>query len=420
MQRIFAAVLAASICASSLQAQTFLPTASAPALSLNEALQAAGANSPNIQAAQAGLKASEAQRAIARLRPNPSLEGMAENVGGSGAYRGFRSTETTVGLALPIELGGKRPARIAVAEAQGSRAQLDAAMAAADLRLRVTQAYIEAAAAQQRIGVARDQQRIASEGLRVARVRVRAGSASPLEEQRAGVVRINADTAAERARRTADAAFANLSFLIDANVRAVDAVWFERLAGIGPDRPVAIERTLVATTAQADVATADAQVRLARSQRIPDVTISASARRLSATNDVAAVLGLSIPIPLFNTGRAGVDLAAAQRNQSDALRRAATLDARRGIISAQAEVANAAASARAASGPALAAATEAARIARIGYREGKFGQLDLLEAERTLAATKAEIIDALAAYHDAEARLERLAATTPQFPKDDR
>ena len=37
--------------------------------------------------------------------------------------------------------------------------------------------------------------------------------------------------------------------------------------------------------------------------------------------------------------------------------------------------------------PTLAAAQEAARIARIGYREGKFGQLDLLEAERTLADT---------------------------------
>ena len=44
---------------------------------------------------------------------------------------------------------------------------------------------------------------------------------------------------------------------------------------------------------------------------------------------------------------------------------------------------------------ALAAAEEAARIARIGYREGKFGQLDLLDAERTLAQTRAAAIDAL-------------------------
>ena len=58
-------------------------------------------------------------------------------------------------------------------------------------------------------------------------------------------------------------------------------------------------------------------------------------------------------------------------------------------------------------------AGEAARIARIGYREGKFGQLDLLDAERTLAETKLAAIDALAAYHNAKARLERLTALAP-------
>ena len=62
---------------------------------------------------------------------------------------------------------------------------------------------------------------------------------------------------------------------------------------------------------------------------------------------------------------------------------------------------------------ALAAAEEAARIARIGYREGKFGQLDLLDAERTLAQTRAAAIDALLSYHIAQAQLERLTARAP-------
>lgn len=80
----------------------------------------------------------------------------------------------------------------------------------------------------------------------------------------------------------------------------------------------------------------------------------------------------------------------------------------------RAEVDNAATAARNANGPALVAAHEAARIARIGYREGKFGQLDLLDAERTLGETKLAAIDALAAYHNAKARLERLTAPAPE------
>ena len=180
-----------------------------------------------------------------------------------------------------------------------------------------------------------------------------------------------------------------------------------------PARPIEPAGTLALAAARADATTAEAQVRLARSQRVPDVTLSASARRLEATNDVAAVFGVSIPFPVFNNGRAAIAQARAQSDQAQALQRAAKLDAAQDIANAQAEVANAATSARNASGPVLAAAAEAARIARIGYREGKFGQLDLLDAERTLSETRTAAIDALATYHDAKARLERLVAAAP-------
>jgi cobalt-zinc-cadmium efflux system outer membrane protein len=184
--------------------------------------------------------------------------------------------------------------------------------------------------------------------------------------------------------------------------------------------PVPAENTLAAAATQADLATADAQVHLARSQRVPDLTVSAGARRLEISNDTAAVVSLSLPLPLFNNGGAAVDLARAQRQRADAQRRAALLDTDQAIASSRADVANAATTARNATGPARAAAQEAARIARIGYREGKFGQLDLLEAERTLAETRAAAIDALAAYHDAQARLERLTAPAPIDLKDAR
>ncbi|GBH30805.1 TolC family protein [Sphingobium xenophagum] len=155
-------------------------------------------------------------------------------------------------------------------------------------------------------------------------------------------------------------------------------------------------------------------MRLARSQRIPDITISAGARRLAQTNDTAAVVGIAIPFPLFNNGTAVISQARAEQDRADANRRVAVIEAEQSIASAQAQLANAGATARSAGGPGLAAAMEAARIARVGYAQGKFSQLDLLEAERTLAETRAAFTDALAAYHDAEARLERLTAPAPE------
>ena len=218
----------------------------------------------------------------------------------------------------------------------------------------------------------------------------------------------------EREERLAEVARSNLARRIGQPLTGpLDLAWFGRVEGFGPARPIETAGTLALAATRADVTTAEAQVRLARSQRIPDVTLSASARRLEATNDVAAVFGLSIPFPLFNNGKAAVAQARAQTDQAQALRRAAELDTAQDIASAQANVANAATTARNASGPALASASEAARIARIGYREGKFGQLDLLDAERTLSETRTAAIDALATYHDAKARLERLVAAAP-------
>lgn len=414
MHRIIAAALAATACASSAQAQTSPPAAAEDGLTLEQALDLAGANAPGIGAADAGVRAAEAQRRVAGQRLNSSVNVEVENVVGTGAYSGIRGAETTVGMSLPLEFGGKRSARIAVADTQTTRARLAVVTARADLRLRVTQAYNEAVASERRLLIASDQQRIAAEGLRAANVRVRAGRASPLEEQRADVARINADTALAQAERAVTLARANLARLVGREPGALDLGWFDWVAaGVGPRLPASPEGTLALATAEAEVATANAQVRLARSQRVPDLTLSAGARRLEATNDVAAVFGVSLPIPLFNNGRAGIDAARAQREQADALRRVALLDAQRAIATAETDLANAEANARAANGPALSAAQEAARIARIGYREGKFGQLDLLEAERTLAQTRSAAIDALAAYQDAKARLERLTARAP-------
>jgi len=387
-----------------------------PPFSLERALALGGAVSPSLEAGAAGVQAATAGRAVASLRPTPEVGVETETVAGSGEYRGFRSAETTAGLALPIELGGKRSARVAVADAQIDRARIGSAIAIADLTLAITQSYNDAVAAERRLTVARDQAQISAEALRVARTRVAAGAASPIEQQRADVLRINAETAVERATRNTEVARGNLERLVGRPVSgALDSAWFDRIEGYGPTQPIEAEGTLALAAATADARTASAQVQLARAQRIPDVTVSASARRLAATNDVAAVFGVSIPFPVFNNGNAAVAQAQAQQAQAEALRRLAILEAERSIASAQAELANAATTARTAGGPALAAATEAARIARIGYAGGKFGQLDLLEAERTLAQTRADATDALAAYHDAEARLARLTAPATLF-----
>jgi cobalt-zinc-cadmium efflux system outer membrane protein len=416
MQRFIVALLGAACCASPVGAQT---VPSNNVLTLEEALGLASANAPTLDAADAGVRAADAARRVAALRPNPVVSSDIENIGGSAAYNVIEAPKQTLSIGLPVELGGKRSARIAVANGKRERADIDQLTAMADLRQSITEAYVEAVAADRRLAAAQEQARIAAETVRAAQVRVEAGKASPLERQRADVLKIAADAGVGKAQRLAALAHDNLGRRLGRAVSGrLDETWFSRVDVYGPPRPLVSTSSLQVAGAAADRRTAEAQVRLARTQRIPDVTLSTGVRRLPATNSVAAVFGVSVPLPLFNNGSAGVAEAEADRDRAEALRKAAVLDADQAIGQAEVDLANAEASARTAAGPALDAAQEAARIARIGYREGKFGQLDLLEAERSLSETRLAAIDALAAYHDAQARLERLTTPAPA-PKDD-
>lgn len=417
MHRMLAALLAAASCATMAQAQTSPPIEAGQTLSLDRALELAGATSPTLDAAEADIQAAAAARTVAGLRPNPSVTVEAENVAGSGIYRGTESLEATTSLALPIELGGKRSARIGVADARSQRTLIQAAITQADLRLSVIQAYAEAAAAQQRLTTARDQARIAAEGLRAAQVRVQAGRASPIEAERANVARINADAEVERTQRLVEVARYSLSRIIGQPVAGdLDTGWFANVrAAYGPMQAIESAGTLAMAAAEADLAIADAGVRLARAQRVPDLTVGAGARYMRETGDTAALFSISIPLPLFNNGRAAVAQASSERLRAEAQQRVTAIEVDQAIARAQAEAANAATTAATASGPALQAAEEAARIARIGYREGKFGQLELLDAERTLAETRLAAINALLNYHSAQAQLERLTVRAPDL-----
>jgi cobalt-zinc-cadmium efflux system outer membrane protein len=416
MYRVVAALLAAASCASIVQAQTApsSPEAIAAPFTLEDALRLAGEASPNLQAAAADVLAARAGRTVAGLRPNPEAQLEVENVAGTGPYSGLQSSETTASMAWPLELGGKRSARVAVATAQIDRAQIEAAIAEADLHRRVTEAYIDAASAERRIEIAQQEADFAGAGFRAASARVTAGASSPIEQQRADVIRINADLALAKAKRDAEVARGTLARLIGKGLTGpLDKVWFERVGTYGPAVPVAAEGTLAYAAAQADLSTASAQVRLARSQRVPDIILSAGARYLSDTNSTAAVVGVSIPLPFFNNGKASVDQAEALQMAAVSRRRVAVAEVEQEIAEAQAALANAAANAKAAGGPGLDAALEAARIAAIGYANGKFSQLDLIEGQRTLAQTRAAYVDALTEYHRAEALLARLTAPAP-------
>src|SRR5215203_5849699 len=75
------------------------------------------ADAPRLSASEAEIRRAQGLSEQARARPNPSFSALTENVAGSSPYRRFDRAETTLQYSQPIELGGKRSARIAAGEA---------------------------------------------------------------------------------------------------------------------------------------------------------------------------------------------------------------------------------------------------------------------------------------------------------------
>lgn len=374
-------------------------------LTLQAAVNVALARAPQVQAALAATYATEAGIEVSSKHPNPSLSLTSENFGGSGPYTGSRLRETTAMLELPLELGGKRDVRMRVASAEHAVSAVDVVATQAEIVEATTEAFVRVVEAQRRKALARERLALAEQVLHAAKVRVRAGKASPLDEQRAEVERVHARLEVDSSGRHLANASVYLEQLTGLGAVSVSAPWFDsakETSGTNDATSPALAK------AEAGVAVAQARAELARRNRIPDVTVSVGMRHFEEVRDTAAVVAISVPLPLFSSGAAELRRARAELDRAEALRSASRLQISRQLAVVQLQIEDARAAAAVATGPALAAASEAARIARIGYREGKFSQLDLIGAERDLNLTRSASIDALVAFHLARARLAEL------------
>lgn len=389
----------------------------ARALTLEEAVAKAQQHSPMLEAANAGVQAAEAGTRVARAFPNPTLSVDSENVLGSGPYRSFDEHETTAQLSMPLELSGKRRARIDAAMAERDVETIALQATRAEVTYRATLAFIEVAAARRQNEAAQERLQLARQLVDAAQIRLLAGKTSPIDGQRAEAQRIAAEIESARAARAANLAIANLSRLTgDAVGGDVIAPWFEDVSASATTAEGTT--SLVHATAEAKVAAASARLREARRSRFPDLTVSVGTRRFGATGDNAAVLGISLPLPLLNSGGAEVARTRAEVDRATANLSVIEAEIEQENATARAELADRQAVATATRDFAMAVALEAARIARIGYAEGKFSQLDLIDAESALAATRSTAIDAFADFHRARAKLALLQGRTEPIEKD--
>lgn len=379
--------------------------ASAQTLTLESALQSAFAGNPDLAAAQWEIDIAQGGRQQAGLIPNPVASWDAEDT--------RRSTRTTtVKLSQTLELGGKRGARIEVA----SRAQDAAAQELEQrrnlLRAEVIDGFYGALRAQERLELAQRSMALAERGLVIANGRVTAGKASPVEATRAQVQVSQIRLERSRAEIGVSDAYRRL-----AAITGSATIGFERVEAGAVNTPALpsatqllarLESTAELRLAQLQIQQRDAGLGLEKAQRIPDLDVSIGSQYDASVRERVNLVGVSMPIPLFNRNQGNVLAASRRADQARDLRNATELRLRTETRQALDLWATANSEVRAFNQVILPAAQSAVDSATRGFEMGKFNFLYVLDAQRTLIAARTQYLAALAQATDAWVRIERI------------
>ena len=381
-------------------------------LTMRQALALALLHNPDLSAFSWEVRAKEAEALQAGIRPNPELGVEMENFAGGGEFTGTDAAETTVTLSQLIELGGKRAKRRAAATLEADLAGWDFETRRLDVLTATAKAFVEVLSSQERLTQAEELGGLAERFFRTVSARVEAGKVSPVEQTRAQVPLAAARIAQDQARLALEAARKELVAQWGESTARFDRA-VGSLEKIGP---VPSQEQLASLLVQnPDVARWEteekqrgARLALERANAISDLTLFAGGRNLQASNDNAFVAGLSIPLPIFDRNQGGIAAARAARSKAREESRAARNEALARLAAGYRDLSAASIEATTLREQILPAAEESFEATTLGYQAGKFGFLEVLDAQRTLFEVKGQYVEALAAYHQARAEVERL------------
>ncbi|CAN7512660.1 TolC family protein [Variovorax paradoxus] len=381
-------------------------------LDLRSALGLALRFNPGLSSASHEREAGDAAVLQAGAWPNPVFEAQVEDL-----RRGNRTT--TLQLSQPIELGGKRAARVTAAERARDQAASALLARRSELRASVITLFFELLAAQERLRLAQDSVGLAEAATRAAANRVAAGKVSPLEESRARVAEagirvelLQAEGALRSARQQLAALWGNPNPRFTQADGALDRLPTDAAAADVEGR---LSAAPVLRQARLEVERRQALSDLEQARRVPDVTVSLGAKRVPADEGMGSgsgrnqvVVGLSVPLPIFDTNRGNVAEALSREEKARDELAAAELQLGADAARATERLRSARATALTLQREALPGAEAAYKAAARGFELGKFSFLEALDAQRTLFQVRNQHLLAVAEAHRAAAELDRL------------
>ena len=364
------------------------------AISLRQALDLARARAPLILSARARIEEARGRLAgaVVRFRDNPLVE---FDAGPRFTNQG-RIVDLNVGVSQNFELGGRRTARIAGAQAGIAEETAKSEDATRHLLRDVANAFLRCLWAQERLALLKSSEQLATDLLQASQKRYDSGDIPILQLNLAKTSAIRANSEMRNATADLVESLGNLRvFLgmaldeplaVQGNIREQSHYDLESLLAAAPERP-----DLKALTAE--IHQAEADVQLGEGFKRPEIAIGGNYLRDERNNIVEG--GVKITLPVFSKGqelqatgaaranRIRGELAAAQRTVQSEIQTA--LEIQRYKLETAEEMEK----------TGLPALQENENLSRRSYEEGEIGLPELLFIRREILESKLLYADSL-------------------------
>ncbi len=382
-------------------------------LTLDQALRLTRERNVNLRASELMAQAAQERTRDANRLPNPSLAAGMENYGGS---LGSARAESWLLLGQTLELGGDRGARAGLARSLATLSAVDRDRLLRLLEAETIETFCDAWVLQERAKRLAEAERAAERAIAASEERLKAGAAPAVERTRAESYRWFRRI--EHRRAVAELGAAR-RFLVAQ--WGADTVAFDSLA-----LPDPIEFTLPPLEellpridahperrrAAAESAVEGWRVRQAEAARVPDPGLEAGARHLSEVGGTGWAVGLSVPLPFWNSQRGGLDAARAEQAAARAREQQTELRLSADLHVAYDRYAASTAIWQDVKDRVRPSAEESMRLVLSGYRSGRLGYLDIQEAHRSLTDAELLFIESSADVWRTRNALERLLGTS--------
>jgi cobalt-zinc-cadmium efflux system outer membrane protein len=388
------------------RAQTPSPTPSLNGLTFEEIYDLAERNNLQIAAVRRRRAVAEAAILIAGERPNPDF------------ITTYTRTEPRLNTAVSqvIELGGKRGRRIDVARNELRLTELDLDAALRMLRHDVRAGYFNIGLARNTLVLGQQAVDQAKDLADLARTRFEAGDIAQFEVLQANLAVDRATNDLARLENAERIARATLNQLLnrapDAPLDLRDSLFVKPMSISTADL---IGRALAANvdlrTAEQQIATEQSRLKLARAQRVPDLTLQPGLESFDSAfpGRPGFNMQVTVPLPIFNRGTAEIKRSSAMLEQLQAERDATRQRVSSDIGRAALNLESARKQVEFYESRLLPEAERVRELANEAYRIGQTSLLSVIDATRNAREVRQAYLQALTDYQTALADLEQAA-----------